>query len=690
MIIFKTLTVKNFLSIGAITQTIDFRAADLTLILGENLDLGGSGARNGVGKSAALQALCYALFGESMNGIRKDNLINRTNAKNMMVTLDFSVDSIDYRIERGRKPNVLRLFVNNSETGAIEDDAQGENRETQKYIEQILKMSLDMFKIIVCLNTYSEPFLSMKAADQRSIIEQLLGITLLSEKAEKLREEIKLSKDSFAAEEFKIKTLEDSNSRISSQINSLKIREKEWSVKWESDCESLQASITELQKLDITHELAQHVALKAWQAQKSLYDLKEKTKKLSDEWHKNRQDDLDLLRNALVDLNKVDIISELQAHKNLRVYETALTQQAEWNKSIASLIRERDREGKIWNQLDIEVRSLQDHKCYACGTQLHDDAHLEQLKSKQQQLQASQTTLDELYSQLGKLQAAPVFVPSKPTTIYNSETEALQHNIDIKNIAAKITELETAVDPYKTQMDELGEIHLPAKPVTHYSVEADAVAHQQRVLNLTRQLADRKGERNPYSEQIVDMETNTLVKISYDSLNEIKLLWDHQKFLLDLLTNKDSFIRKRIIDQSLLFLNNRLSHYLEKLGLPHTVIFKNDLSVEITEWGRELDFGNLSRGESNRLILGLSFAFRDVWQNLYHDINCLFIDEILDSGMDSLGFESGISLLKEMSRRMNRHVFLVSHREELIGRMPNILKVYKNNGFTEYVCETSK
>ena len=131
-------------------------------------------------------------------------------------------------------------------------------------------------------------------------------------------------------------------------------------------------------------------------------------------------------------------------------------------------------------------------------------------------------------------------------------------------------------------------------------------------------------------------------------------------------------------------MNARLTYYLDKIGLPHQVVFQNDLSVEITELGREMDFDNLSRGERNRLILGLSFAFRDVWENLYHPINTLFIDELIDSGLDTIGVENSMAILKDMSRRRNKSVWLVSHKEELAGRVPNVLKVIKEGGFTSY------
>ncbi|MFN9954253.1 MAG: hypothetical protein ACK55I_14245, partial [bacterium] len=100
------------------------------------------------------------------------------------------------------------------------------------------------------------------------------------------------------------------------------------------------------------------------------------------------------------------------------------------------------------------------------------------------------------------------------------------------------------------------------------------------------------------------MENQALQIIDFNTINKYTRLLEHQKFLLELLTSKDSFVRKKIIDQNLSYLNARLTHYLDKIGLPHQVIFLNDLSVEITELGRELDFDNLSRGERNRLILG--------------------------------------------------------------------------------------
>jgi DNA repair exonuclease SbcCD ATPase subunit len=578
----KDLTVKNFMSVGNTTQAVDFDRKDLTLVLGENLDLGGddSGARNGTGKTTIINALSYALYGTALTNIKKDNLINKANQKNMMTTIDFEKDGITYRIERGRKPNVMKFFVGDAEQ-EITDDAQGDSRETQAEIERMLGMTHDMFKHIVALNTYTEPFLALKANDQRSIIEQLLGITLLSEKADRLKEANKNTKDAITKEEFRIKAVGDANRRIEEQIESLKRRQTLWNTKHEEEIAKIQAGLQELQRIDIEAEIQAHQALKNWdQLRKDLNEL-----------------------SSAIGRTKLDL----------------------------------GREEKAVERLSKDIVALENHTCSTCGQEFHDSKHQQVLGSKQRELAGAKS---------------------------NQESHA-----------ALLAELQSA---------QLGLGDLGLKPQTFYPTESDAIHHQATVTNLEKQLVSKQAEQDPYTEQIAEMQEKGVEEISYDVMNELTNLREHQEFLLKLLTNKDSFIRKRIIDQNLSYLNARLGQYLDRIGLPHTVKFNNDLSVSITELGRDLDFDNLSRGERNRLILSLSWSFRDVWESLYQPINLLFIDELVDSGMDSSGVENALAILKKMSRESNKSIWLVSHKDELAGRVNNTLHVVKENGFTSY------
>jgi DNA repair exonuclease SbcCD ATPase subunit len=582
----KSLTAKNFLSIGNQTQAVDFDKQQLTLVLGSNLDLGGddTGSRNGTGKTTIINALSYALYGQALTNIRKENLINKTNGKAMLVTVEFEKNGNSYRIERGRKPNLLKLFVNDQEQTAgdqSDDDSQGDSRETQKSIEQMLEMSHNMFKHLVALNTYTEPFLAMSSGDQREIIEQLLGITILSEKAEALKLEIKESKDLIQAENAKIEAIKAANENVQKSIDSLKIKSSAWQTKKERDIESLAAAIAELENVDIDKELQLHRDLKSWEEKDTA--LRNLTKQKA------------TLESAVV-----------QAEKSVRKYAG-------------------------------EVGKLESKTCPACEQSLQDHKH-------QEMSAAAEKSLTE-------------------STIYLEKVSN-----DLKSVDKSIM--------------DIGK--LSRKPTTFYDTEAEALGHKNNVDSLEKNLLSRSEELNPYEDQIEELKKTAIQEISWDTINTATKLKDHQEFLYKLLTNKDSFIRKKIIDQNLTYLNKRLSYYIDKLGLPHRVVFQNDLNVEITQLGQDLDFDNLSRGERNRLILSLSFAFRDVWEGLYQSINLLFIDELVDSGMDSAGVESALAVLKKMAREREKNIYLISHKDELIGRVNNVLRVIKESGFTSY------
>ena len=268
MIKLKDLTVKNFMSVGNQTQAVNFAQENLTLVLGENLDQGGddNGSRNGTGKTTIVNALSFALFGNALTNIKKDNLINKINNKNMLVTLSFEKDGINYRVERGRKPTLMKFFVDDIEQEGDEtDDAQGDMRETQKDLDELLGMSHDMFKHIVALNTYTEPFLSMRANDQRVIIEQLLGITILSEKAESLKELIRQTKEAIVQETADIEAAKKSNEKIQQSVDGLLTRQRAWNSQHEQDLEKIGRAIVELESVDIEAELAKHSELKLFE-----------------------------------------------------------------------------------------------------------------------------------------------------------------------------------------------------------------------------------------------------------------------------------------------------------------------------------------------------------------------------------------------------------------------------------------
>jgi DNA repair exonuclease SbcCD ATPase subunit len=481
---------------------------------------------------------------------------------------------------------VLKFYVDSQERAAT-DESQGDSRETQEAIESVLGMSHDMFKHVLALNTYTEPFLSLKANEQRIIIEQLLGITQLSDRADRIKEQVRETKDALSQEEFRIRAVQEANKRIQEQIESLKKRQKMWISK--------------------------------------------------------RDQDAAALAQAIADLECIDVEREIQAHRDLEIFHNDIKARAAAEREIKSLEINIARLEKTQATLSQEIASLKNHQCHACGQDIHD-------VKQDEILQAKQHALEETINAIGDYQ-----------------------------------------DDIEEQQDVLEQLG-PAKtaPRVFYDTLEDALNHRNSLDTLTRNLEAKMIDQDPYQEQIEDMQHQALQEVSYDAVNEFNRLQEHQEFLLKLLTSKDSFVRKKIIDQNLSYLNNRLTHYLDRIGLPHTVKFQNDLSVSIEEYGRELDFDNLSRGERTRLILSMSWAFRDVWESLYQPINLLFIDELMDNGLDTQGVESGLALLKKLSRERHKSIWLVSHRDELAGRVENILRVVKEHGFTSYNTDVER
>ena len=423
--------------------------------------------------------------------------------------------------------------------------------------------------------------MSTKQAEQREIIEQLLGITLLSQKADLLKEKQKATKQMLTEEKLKIDARVASNEKIQESIESLQIRSNAWSKQKEDDIISFKEAIAELEKVDSEIEIAKH--------------------------------------------------KKLQKHNEMQTALRSLQKEKAYHED--SLTKAESTVTKT--NADLEYAAQQ--KCPTCEQELLDDKHTH--------------LVDKLKMQL---------------------TESTDY---VTKLKTDLAEIQQGID----DVGDLGQI-----PDTYYDTIDEAFNHKSSLKDLQRQLEHTEKKEDTYAEQITEMKKSAIQKIDYEKANELEDLHRHQEFLYKLLTAKDSFIRTRIIEQNLTYLNQRLAYFLGKVKLPHTVTFQSDLTVRIEELGRELDFDNLSRGERNRLILSLSWAFRDVWESLYQQINLLFIDELVDAGMDISGVESSMAVLKDMSRTQKKNIFLISHKDELVSRVNSVLKVVKENGFTNY------
>ena len=715
------ISIKNFLSIGNITQEVNLAVQGLTLILGENVDIGGGNSRNGVGKSTILQAISYGLYGEPLTKIRLDNLVNNINNKTMLVKIELESEGKKYIIERGRKPNLLRLFVNGVEKK--DNEAQGENKHTQTEIERIIGMSHIMFKNVVALNTFTEPFMRLKAADQREIIEELLGITQLSQRASSLKELMDQTKDLLRTEEATIKANNEANTRIEQAIDRARTDVEVWKIAQDRQTNILVEKAEQLNLIDIDAEISIFDQIDAWNQQKKEVDdlttyAKQEIETCSVETSRlkkemSRYED----EAARVDNGE---ISRLEAQMRRYISESEVDISIQINRLITEVSRKRkEATARIDHAetLAVEFSSLQEqienpnaHTCTTCGQGLVGTNHLEKVMArltsqhKELSYKIEKAMVDsDTYNDEADGIEKEITQTTEALTVQKEEAaikaKSIKQDIEVartvlqtakETAANRVLELREMLDKInekllenKSVVEEGNQVleAIGSKPTSKYPNRESIWKLQQDREVLLNQIESEMTKENPHLSKIEGLQS-TLVVIDYDPINEYNIRLKHEAFLLKLLTAKDSFIRKKIVDQNLSYLNKRMNHYLDKIGLPHEVSFKPDLTVEVNLLGRDLDFEQLSRGEMNRVILATFWSFRDVYENLNKPFNLIFIDELLDNGLDGIGAEAAVVILQGIARDRKKNVFLISHKENLIDKADRVMLVRKENHFT--------
>lgn len=701
MLTFKQIQMRNFLSFGNCPQLVELDVDAMTLIMGINNDSPGeaSESRNGVGKSSIIQGLHFALYGKSIeNNIKVNNLVNKTNKKNCEVEVQFQKDGITYTIQRGRNPAYLKFLINGA--NSEENQAQGENKDTQKEIQDIIGMSQELFTQIVTLTTSADSFLSAPANRQRFIIEELLTITKLSEKAEKLKELNRNVRESIDREKFKISTLESSNEKILNTIYDIENTSLSFEKERKENISNLtfksnelnlinfDSELTKLEQNDLNKEINNKIqSLKtavANEQNKSTMWIFENTKKIQN------------IQKTIDTLNQVDIQSEMDSHDNIKLWEELHTilikNQNDYKTSTIRLQSdERVRQSLLTDisKLEKQLQSAKDEKCPFCLGALN-SSHTHLTDKLYQQLTEKKQALDdldiEIEKQKNEIKTIDIFdMPPKPETFYKNRDDANLHLVQLAALQDQKSNIELSINPHlSTILDLQKELDLYSVKEMHdtlFKDQKELFSTKNELSNIQRLIQENTDKINPYTTQIESL-YSTIQQINYDEINRLKKILEHQEFLIKLLTDKNSFVRKIIIDKNLSFINNRLNVYMNKASSQHTITIINDLSTEITKMGETYDFDNLSRGERNRVTTSLALAFRDIFESLNYEINSLFIDEYFDQGMDPAGTIACYNMVLDLSKSRNKNCFLITHKEELLSKSSNVISVIMENGFS--------
>ncbi len=721
---FSHIEISNFLSYGNNITTVDLSTSTPTLIVGKNFTASSDGSdSNGSGKSSILNAVCFALYDKVLSDVSKDKLVNNINKKDMFVALYLSIDDIKYKIIRFRKNKQLggdgvKIFRNGNDNWEFNDSDEFAPDSISNFNKAIVKLigkPFEVFSRIVVFSATHMPFLSLPSssqndANQIAILEELFGYTEVSEKAEILKNQLKDNKKLFEQE----KTINDNiiaeHNRIGQQITNVTNSSDNWILQQNKIIQDIQNNINLLSTIDFKKQ--EVIFNRVSEIEKQISDTRQdtlnikqvidnynKTVTLSKNWADNNERTLKDLTNKVKEYESFDFEAELNK----------LTKLKELNLEVTELKEQLDDANNVLKALVLqqktnanELEKLADNKCPYCEQEfLHaKEKHTEICKSQdllntkistqsKYKDEISEKYNEQLFS-LNQLKEGCAFTVNQLNTMHLT----LENNIKLLEQAKQAKNpfsyqelfLETdALEQNNIKIKMLeGELDSNKKQLK-FDSEKQMFQKQSELDALHKQLVVEKSRINPYTESLEQIKNMKLPETKEKELDKLSKLMEHQDFLVKLLTKKDSFIRKNLLQKNLPLLNTRLKIYLEKMGLPHKVTFMENMSAQIKQFDTELEYNQLSSGQKARINLALCFAFRDVLQYRHGSINFCMLDECLDVGLGNTGVQLAAKLIKDIANEQKLSLFVISHRDEASSMFSRRLEIHYNNGFSTIV-----
>ena len=617
------------------------------------------------------------------------------------------------------------------------------------YIIDYLGIPYELFIRIVTFTATHTPFLDLTLRQQLDIMEELFSLTQLSIKAELLKSKMKDTKQSLEIKIKHNEQLEKEHERHNTQLDSAKRRVDDWEKDRDDDIVIAKAQlikhevvpVKEQEKLYKRVEKLKNTLVKEGSKQKDIETFiteinaaftvtrthlatleKEKGKILS--WKEENTTKIVEYKAIGDNLPEESILrKQEQLHANLET----LTDKLETLK-----VKKREHDANIKTAEDDikatedELVHLENAKCPYCAQRLEDantniDKCKDTIKIKDQELFEFTVLLDVVQK---NIVVTSTDIDVVKNDIKYSMNEINGHLRSRDDCVKKLEELLNEKCPHGDKSaigdmnDLISELNAEATQLkSNLSDEADKLVKmddvieeldkelelcegqitigsldelyeiKNKITQYKNKVKDLKDETNPYLISLKELEDLVLDPIDMESVNDLNNLITHQNYMVKLLTKKDSFIRKALLNKNVAFLNQRLQHYLAALGLPHKVEFTHEMTANISQFGRELDFGNLSSGQKARVNLGLAFSFRDVLQKSHDSINVCMLDEVLDVGLDSVGVQNAARMLKHKARQEDLALYIISHRDEVSNIFDNRMVVQMEKGFSSIKVE---
>lgn len=675
-IIFNSLEINDFQSIG--NAKVELDNCGTVLVKGIN-EYEENTLSNGSGKSSIFEALYFSLYGKTTTGLT--NVSNRYTNKTYKLNLKFSIDGVQYEINReGTK---ITLLQNG------EDISRRNKTDTETYIkENILKLSPEIFLNIVYLaQGFKSRLSALTAGGRKDQIEELIGT---SEITENFRIEMQNHKDKLNDE------LNETNNKISynnGTINQININKVNYQKEIDRINEENKNKIPKQQLLDNLQIFKNNLTT---EEQKSS-DITDKINKAK-EFNSSIQVEILKIDN---ESNQLSLKSTEEVTKiNTKIYEETMEVEKLDNEKILALSQSISNisneisvlstqkiglENKIEdNKKQIETLKTSD-TCPTCGRKF-DNINQEHLINEIQKYINSNIDAQKQIQEI-----------DTNNEIKNKEIEKLNNEID--NIKSEIfIHKQEVAAPYQAQIKEVSDklaIDLQEKQVqkNELSKQLKSYENEQQELNnisikineLKTNITTLENEINNYNEESTKNYENLIEDCNKEIIKYNKENEELQKQInileekIGIASHCSSLISKEfknyLLKSAVEFLNSKLEYY-------SNLLFSNDTDkIKFVQEGNKLDiclgdalFESLSGGEKRKVDIAIMLAQKDLANNMSNTYsNILILDEITD-GLDSKSIDIVTSILMNVSKDISS-MFVVSHKDTVIGHDSQIIVV---------------
>lgn len=740
MTTFNKVRMKNFMSYGRQFVEVDLNTKKKVLIQGQNMDVGETGdSKNGTGKSSSYFAVLFAAYGKWLGKNKADELINIKNEKGMVVELEFtSNEGREYLIRRGRKPAILEFYQ--GDINLTRDSMKN----TDEDIQEVLGIGFEVFIRSVFLSSGVESFVDMSGAEQRSLIEEILSIDMLSRRAETLklmRKDLQVDKRLIDRD---FENAEQNNARVDQMIDSTITKYQNFEEQRNQKISDANEMIEVVGNVDIhfhRNQLAEATEydLSCRELSSSLTVTRGKidSLKTSVETMKQKHDDVDdiFASQKQWEDSKQENLRKIQEQMDERTIDADIDMEKEKHQKI------RDLEEEIQKSKRSKERSEYDLKHFEADLKKKKD-DLDALKNGEQCNYCGGTSFDESHIKGHEAEIRQVerYLTEKQEVIYEIEKniEQMQDQVEVtKNsiliedcgdyeskllaLLDKYDAVEAEKNPYVKQMDDI---------INRYGTKEDILVKiseaEQKITELEEEVTKIKCEIDVLKEKSEDIRKNSMDQLGTDSYDEISRI--HAEYneavntLEQLKGSKNPFegqveelktgyidkeeleIKKKDLDKK----EDHINHLIRMLTDSKSFIRKSIvdqyvpfLNKRINEYIREVGLlhtfminSDLSveltymgrtvshhlMSKGERLRLGLSTSL--AFRDLLAMLGKSFNLMMVDELLDDGSDAYFVRKATGLLKEEAETLFVVSHREEIVTMFDEKMVVIKENGFS--------